>query len=48
MEKKIRISTKKYEGMKDTIEMLQDVDMISQVLESEKNISSGNIKEFEY
>ena len=44
----IRISTKEYEGMKDTIEMLQDVDMISQVLESEKNIDAGNIKEFEY
>ena len=37
----IRVSKTEYERM-------QNRDMISQVLESEKNISSGNIKEFEY
>ena len=37
----IRVSKTEYERM-------QNRDMISQVLESEKNISVGNIKEFEY
>ncbi len=35
---------KEYEGMKETIEILQDPDMMKQVLESEKNIKAGKIK----
>jgi len=34
--------------MKETIELLQDPDLMNQVLESEKNIKSGKIKKFEY
>ncbi len=48
MEQTIRISLKEYEGMKETIEILQDPDMINQILESEKNIKEGKIKEFKY
>lgn len=44
----IMISRKEYEGMKETIEILQNPDMLSQVLESEKNIKEGKIKEFVY
>jgi len=33
--------------MKETIEILQDSDIMIQIMESEKNISEGNIKEFE-
>ncbi len=40
----IKISKKEYEGMKETIEILQDPDMMKQVLESEKNIKAGKIK----
>mgnify|MGYP001595365165 CR=1 FL=1 len=40
----IMISKKEYEGMKETIEILQDPDMLSQILESEKNIKQGKIK----
>jgi PHD/YefM family antitoxin component YafN of YafNO toxin-antitoxin module len=40
------ISKKEYEGMKETIEILQDPDMLSQILESEKNIKQGKIKKF--
>ncbi len=36
----ITISKKEYEGMKETIEILQDPDMMKQILESEKNIKS--------
>lgn len=39
------ISRKEYEGMKETIEILQDPDMLMQILESEKNIKAGKIKE---
>lgn len=42
------ISKKEYEGMKETIELLQDPEMMKQVLESEKNIKEGKIKKFEY
>jgi len=42
----ITISLEEYRGMKETIEILQDQDMISQILESEANIQEGNIKEF--
>lgn len=48
MEKTIRISLKEYEGMKETIEILQDSEMMSQILESEKNIKEGDVEEFEY
>ena len=38
------ISKKEYEGMKETIEMLQNSDMMKQILESEKNTAKGKIK----
>ena len=44
----IRISVKEYEGMKETIEILQDPDMMDQILESEKNIREGKVKELKY
>ncbi len=44
----IRISKKEYEGMKETIEILQDPDLLGQILESEKNIKEGKVKEFRY
>lgn len=44
----IRISLKEYEGMKETIEILQDSDIITQILESEENIKKGKINEFKY
>lgn len=47
-EKMIKISMKEYEGMKETIELLQDSDIICQVLESEENIKKGKVKEFKY
>ncbi|MBS3102242.1 hypothetical protein J4458_02245 [Candidatus Woesearchaeota archaeon] len=40
----ILISKKEYEGMKETIEILQNSDMMKQILESEKNIARGKIK----
>ncbi len=43
----IKISRKEYEGMKETIEILQDPEMMSQILESEKNVKEGNLKELE-
>lgn len=42
----IRISQKKYEGMKETIEILQDKDIMCQISESEENIKKGKVKEF--
>lgn len=48
MEKQmIKISRKEYEGMKETIEILQDPEVMNQILESEKNIKEGNLKELE-
>ena len=47
-EKMIRISQKEYEGMKETIEILQDPDIMCQIIESEKNIKAGKVKEFKY
>jgi len=44
----ICISKKEYEGMKETIELLQDPQILSQILESEQNIKAGKIKKFEY
>lgn len=44
----IRISLREYEGMKETIEILQDPELMSQILESEKNIREGKIKKFDY
>ena len=47
-EKMIKISMKEYEGMKETIEILQDPDIMNQILESEKNIEEDRIEELEY
>ena len=43
----IKISKREYDGMKETIEILQDPEMMSQILESEKNVKEGNLKELE-
>jgi len=48
MAETIVISKKEYEGMKETIEILQDPEMMKQILESEKNIKEKKIKKFEY
>lgn len=40
----IQISRREYEGMKETIEILQDPEIMSQILESEKNIKEGKTK----
>ncbi len=40
----IMISRKEYDGMKETIELLQNSDMMEQIIESEKNIKQGKIK----
>ena len=40
----ILISRKEYDGMKETIEILQNSDMMKQIIESEKNTASGKIK----
>ena len=42
--KMIKISRKEYEGMKETIEILQNPEMMSQILESEENIKKGKVK----
>ena len=47
-ENMIRISKKEYDGMKETMEILQDPDIMSQILESEENIKKGNVKSFTY
>ena len=44
----ICISRKEYEGMKETIELLQDPEIMEQILESEQNIQAGKIKKFEF
>lgn len=44
----LMISKREYEGMKETIEILQDPEIMNQVLESEKNIKQGKIKELKY
>ena len=43
----IVISRKEYEGMKETIEILQNPEFMKQILESEKNISKGKIKKLD-
>lgn len=48
MEKMIRISLREYEGMKETIEILQDGDLMDQIRESEENSKKGKVKEFVY
>ena len=48
MAETILISKKEYEGMKETIEILQDPEMMKQIMESEKNIKEKKIKKFEY
>ena len=40
-EKLIRISLREYEGMKETIEILQDSDLMEQINDSEKNREKG-------
>jgi len=47
-EKTVRISLKEYEGMKETIEILQDPETMPQILESEKNIKEGKVEGFDY
>ena len=37
----IVISRKKYEGMKETIEILQDEELMDQIRESEENLKKG-------
>ena len=44
----IMISEKEYKGMKETIELLQNPDIMGQILDSEKNINKGKIKELKY
>ena len=46
MSELITISKKEYEGMKETIEVLQSPEMMRQILESEENIKAGKIKKF--
>ncbi|MBI4980353.1 hypothetical protein HZC30_02215 [Candidatus Woesearchaeota archaeon] len=46
-EQLICIFKKEYEGMKETIELLQDSDILPQILESEQNIKASKIKKFE-
>ena len=43
----IKVSKKEYRGMKETIEVLQNPDIIGQILESEKNVKEGKIKELD-
>ena len=43
----ILISRKEYDGMKETIEILQSPEMMKQILESEKKISEGKIKKID-
>ena len=48
MEKnRIQISRKEYEGMKETIEILQDPEIMSWILESEKNIKEGKVRKLD-
>lgn len=47
-ENMIKISLKEYEGMKETIKILQNPDIMCQILESEDNIKKGKVKEFKY
>ena len=44
----IKISLKEYEGMKETIELLQNPEIMLQILESEDNLRKEKVKEFEY
>jgi len=44
----IKISLREYEGMKETIEILQNPDTMHQILESENNIRKEKVKEFKY
>lgn len=41
MQELIRISKKEYEGMKETIEILQDEELMEQIKESEENLKKG-------
>lgn len=47
MAETIVISKKEYEGMKETIELLQDPEVMKQIQESEKNIKEGKIKKLD-
>ena len=42
------ISRKEYEGMKETIEILQNPEMMKQILESERSIKQGKIKKLDF
>jgi PHD/YefM family antitoxin component YafN of YafNO toxin-antitoxin module len=46
-EQMIKISKREYEGMKETIEILQNSDLMRQILESERDIRQGRIKEID-
>ncbi len=41
MPQMLKISKKEYEGMKETIEILQDPEIMRQILESEENMRKG-------
>lgn len=41
MQELIKISKKEYEGMKETIEILQDEELMEQIKESEENLKKG-------
>ena len=43
----IKISKKEYEGMKETIEILQNPEMLRQILESEENLKKGQIEDLD-
>ena len=45
-EELIKISKKQLQGIMDTIEILQNQDIMEQLTESEKNIKNNNLKEF--
>lgn len=43
----VSISKKEYEEMKETIEILQNSEIMNQILESERNIREGKIKKID-
>jgi len=46
-EQLIKISKTEWEGMKQTIEILQSPNIMNQIIESENNIKNNNTKELE-
>ena len=47
-EELIVISKKEYDGMKETIEILQNKEIMDQIRESEENYKKGKIYKLEY